>query len=97
MSRENLWQICHKKKFDNWQLTEDIVTMLRIHGITTKQAAQDLDISIERARNWFYRNTGMSALDLLRMMQAYYFVRQAVKKSVLPGDLKRADIMIARE
>jgi hypothetical protein len=82
MSRENLWQICHKNEFDNWRLTENIVAMLRMRGVTTKQAALDLNIPVERARNWFYRNTGMSALDLLRMIQTYHFVRQAIERSL---------------
>jgi len=82
MSRENLWQICHKNEFDNWQLTESIVDMMRRQGITTKQAARDLNIPTERARNWYHRNTGMTALDLLRMIQQYEFVRQAVENSL---------------
>ena len=82
MSREILWQICHKSEFSNWHLTKSIVDMLREQGITTKQAARDLNISVERARNWYYRNTGMTALDLLSMMQEYKFVRQAVESSL---------------
>ena len=86
MSRGNLWQICHKNKFDNWRLTENIVAMLRMQGITTKQAALDLNISVERTRNWFYRNTGMSALDFLRIIRTYHFVRQAIESSLPPED-----------
>ena len=82
MSRDNLWQICHKNEFKNCHLTEDIVNMMRRQEITTTQAARDLNIPIERARNWYYRNTGMTALDLLRMMQRYEFVRQEIEKSL---------------
>ena len=82
MSREILWQICHKNEFSNRDLTKNMVNMLREQGITTKQAARDLNIPVERARNWYYRNTGMTALDLLRMMQEYKFVRQAVESSL---------------
>ncbi len=82
MSRQNLWQICHKKIFDNKQFTEDIVDILRHHGITQKQAALDLDMTVWRAHNWYYKSTGMSALDLLRMIQKYDFIRQAVEKSL---------------
>jgi len=82
MSNENLWQISHKNLFDNWQLTRDVVNMMRTQGITTKQAARDLCIPTERARNWYHRNTGMTALDLLRMMQQYEFVRQAIENSL---------------
>ena len=82
MSREILWQICHKNEFSNCDLTRYIVKMLREQGITTKKVARDLKIPIERARNWYYRDTGMTALDLLRMMQEYEFVRQAVESSL---------------
>lgn len=97
MSRENLWLICHKHEFDNYLLTKNIVDMLRKHGITTKQAAADLGISVERTRNWFYRNTGMLALDLLRMMQVYYFVRQAVENSLSLEDQKYTGVMMTRK
>ena len=83
MSRENLWQICHKNEFKNRHLTKNIVKMMQEQEITTKQAARDLNIPIERARNWYYRSTGMTALDLLRIMQQYDFVRQAVENSLL--------------
>ena len=56
--------------------------MLREQGITTKQAARDLNIPVERARSWYYKDTGMTALDLLRMMQEYQFVRQAIENSL---------------
>lgn len=83
MSRENMWQICHKKGFDNKQLTKDIVNILRCQGITLKQAALDLDMTVWRAHNWYYKSTGMSALDLLRMIQKYDFIRRAVENSLL--------------
>ena len=83
MSRDILWQICHKNEFSNDDLTRYMVKMLRKQGITTKQAARDLNIPVERARNWYYKDTGMTALDLLRMMQEYKFVRQAIESSLL--------------
>jgi uncharacterized protein YneR len=82
MSREILWQICHKNEFSNSDLTKCIVKILRDQGITTKQAARDLNIPVERARNWYFKDTGMTAQDLLRMMQEYEFVRQAVENSL---------------
>ena len=78
MSTNILWQICHKKECSNGDLTRYIVKLLREQGVMTKQAARDLNIPVERARNWYYKDTGMTALDLLRMMQVYEFVRQAV-------------------
>ena len=85
MSRAKVWQISHKKKFNNRSLTKNIVVMLRHHGVTTKQAAQDLDLPVWRARNWYYRTTGMTALDLLRMMRTYDFIRRAVE-NLLPSE-----------
>ena len=82
MSINILWQICHKKECSNGDLTRYIVKLLRKHKITTKQAARDLNIPVERARNWYYKDTGMTALDLLRMIQKYTFVRQAVEGSL---------------
>ena len=82
MSTMILWQICHKNEFSNGDLTRYIVKMLRERGITTKQAARDLNIPVERARNWYYKDTGMTALDLLRIMQKYEFVREAIEGSL---------------
>ena len=82
MSTKILWQICHKKDLDNGDLTRYIVKLLREQGITTKQAARDLNIPVERARNWYYKDTGMTALDLFRMMQKYQFVREAIEGSL---------------
>jgi hypothetical protein len=55
--------------------------LLQKQGITTKQVASELDIPVERARNWYYKDIGMTALDLLRMMEKYEFVRQVVERS----------------
>lgn len=85
MSREILWQICHKKDFSNRELTEIIVYILRENRINIKRAARDLDISVHRAHNWYHKNTGMSALDMLRMMQAYAFIRQTIE-SLMPDE-----------
>ena len=71
-----------KKKISNRQLKEIIVNMLQEHGINIKQAASDLDISVYRAHNWYYKKTGMTALDLLWIMREYEFVRKAVENSM---------------
>ena len=78
MSTKILWQICLKKDLNNGDVTRYIIRLLQERGITTKQAARDLNIPVERARNWYYKDTGMTALDLLRIMEKYEFVRQAV-------------------
>jgi len=58
------------------------VNMLQEHGINIKQAASDLDISVHRAHNWYYKKTGMTALDLFWIMREYEFVRKAVENSM---------------
>ena len=82
MSTKNLWQICHKKELNNSDLTRYIVKLLQEHEINIKQAASDLNISVHRAHNWYYKKTGMTALDLLWIMREYEFVRQAVASSL---------------
>ena len=81
MSREVMWQIC-QKKFSNRELTEIIVKMLRKQGINIKKVADDLGISVHRAHNWYYKDTGMTAVDLVKIMRKYEFVRQAVENSL---------------
>lgn len=79
MSRNNLGQICPQKKFDNKQLSLQLVVLLRIKGITRKQLADDLDISTERVKNWYDKNVGMTALDLLKMIYKYDFINNAIQ------------------
>lgn len=86
MSTMILWQICHKNELNNGDLTRYIVKLLRKGKITTKQAARDLNIPVERARNWYYKDTGMTALDLLRLMQEYEFVRLAIEGALSQDD-----------
>jgi len=83
MSRKNLWQICHKKDLKNGDVTRYIMRLLQEQGITTKQVASELNIPLERARNWYYKDIGMTALDLIRMIEKYEFVRQAVASPLL--------------
>ena len=82
MSTMILWQICHKNELNNGDLTRYIVKLLRKRGINIKQVASDLGITVHRAHNWYYKDIGMTALDLLRLMQAYEFVRQAIEGAV---------------
>lgn len=86
MSTMILWQICHKNELNNGDLTRYIVKLLRKRKIRTKQVARDLNIPVERARNWYYKDTGMTALDLLRMMQKYEFVWKAVEGALQNED-----------
>ena len=73
MSIKNLWQICHRKGLDNAMLTNIIIVTFKANKLTTKELALELDIKTERVRNWYYRNTGMTALDLLKILHSYEF------------------------
>ena len=83
MSRNNLGQICPEKKFDNKELSQQLVGILRRKGITRKQLADDLDISTERVKNWYDKKVGMTALDLLKLIYKYDFISNTVKNSLL--------------
>ena len=85
MSTMNLWQISHKKDLNNGEVTRYIMRLLQEQGITTKQVASKINLPVERVRNWYYRDTGLSALDLLKIMDEYEFVRQAVVSSLALG------------
>lgn len=75
MSRKNLWQICHSNRSGNKHLTKDIVVITKKLNMNPKQIANDLVISTERVRNWYYKGTGMTAFDLLLLMGEYEFIR----------------------
>jgi hypothetical protein len=78
MSSNNLWQNCHKNLNPNNRVTIKIVTELRLRQFRTKKVATDLDIPTERVRNWYYKNIGMTAFDLILLFQHYDFIRQIV-------------------
>jgi hypothetical protein len=44
--------------------------------------ARDLNIPVERARNWYYKGTGMTAADLVKIMREYEFVRPHLFKEL---------------
>jgi len=83
MSRDNLWQICHKNRRGNRLITQNIVGAVRERKITSKKIADDINVSTERVRNWYYRSTGLTALDLLMLMGEYDFIEQLVVDIVL--------------
>jgi hypothetical protein len=80
MSSNNLWQICHKKMTPNKGVTIEVVTELRRRQFSTKQVARELDIPTERVRNWYYKNTGMTAFDLILLFQKYDFIEQIMRE-----------------
>ena len=81
MSTIKLSQIWEEKNLDNTELTIALVALLRGRNLVAKEIAGDLNIPTKRVNNWFYRNTGMTALDLLKMLQRYDFVRRVVRSS----------------
>lgn len=82
MSTTKVSQIWEEKNLDNTELTIVLVDLLRSHNLVAKEIAGDLNVPTKRVHNWFYRNTGMTALDLLKMIQQYNFIRQAVRSSL---------------
>lgn len=82
MSTIKLSHIWEEKNLDNTELTVALVALLRSHNLVAKEIAGHLNIPTKRVHNWFYRNTGMTALDLLKMIQQYAFIRQAVHSSL---------------
>ena len=85
MSRSNLWQFCHKNMRKNKTLTKNIVWEIRRHKLTSKQVARDIAIPTERVRNWFYRSTRMTALDLLCLMRTYDFIKMYIMDMLIDG------------
>lgn len=51
---------------------------MRMENLSSKQVAKDIIVPTERVRNWYYRNTGMTALDLLLLMRKYDFIRSFI-------------------
>ena len=64
-------------------MTKNIVGVVRGQKITSKQLSKDIVVSTERVRNWYYRSTGLTALDLLLLMGEYNFIEQLVGDIVL--------------
>jgi len=79
MSSNKLWQICHKQMITNQDVTKELVAELRHRNFPTKQLARELNVPTERIRNWYYKSTGMTALDLILLEQQYDFIEKAKK------------------
>ncbi len=82
MSTIKLSQIWEEKNLDNTELTIALVALLRNQNLVAKEIAGHLNVPTKRVHNWFYRNTGMTALDLLKMIRQYTFIRRAVRSSL---------------
>lgn len=86
MSNANLRQKWYKTKSakivyaDNKELSQAVLELLKKHYKSNayKKIAKYLDLNLYNVRNWFYKGTGLSAFELLRIMDNYYFIRLAL-------------------
>jgi hypothetical protein len=84
MANNHAWQIwqnikpAHQRIKNNTELTQKIAKLLldntgQRHKAST--IASDLDLPLARVKNWIYKDTGMTAHDLMRILWNYDFVR----------------------
>jgi hypothetical protein len=83
MSRNNLGHICPNHRsymsvVENRKLSKQLTDLLKANGLNRKDLARDLNISPERAKNWYDNNIGMSAFDLFLIIQQYDFIRDFI-------------------
>jgi hypothetical protein len=83
MSRNNLGHICPNRRsymsvVENRKLSKQLTDLLKANGLNRKDLARDLNISPERAKNWYDKNIGMSAFDLFLIIQQYDFIRDFI-------------------
>ncbi|WP_428560396.1 MAG: hypothetical protein ACP59X_16485 [Solidesulfovibrio sp. DCME] len=88
MSTKIMWLIGHKKWHQNSSLTDEIVFLMRQNNLNPKQIAKDIRIPTEKVRNWFYRSTGLSALDFILLMAKYSFIKDFVDEILLKCNLE---------
>jgi len=97
MSSENLWLISHKTgvktndRAKHRELTRKIKKMFTIRKINPEEIAEELSIPSSRTRNWYFRYTRISALDLLRLAMRFAFVREYVMAVIEPMRDRIAD------
>lgn len=106
MSNTNLRQKWYSKKSvkivyaDNKELSQAVLELLKNHYKSNayKKIAKHLDLNLYNVRNWFYKGTGFTAFELLKIMDNYYFVRLALgyykvaKNDYLIGKKNRKEI-----
>jgi hypothetical protein len=83
MSRNNLGQICPNRRnymsvVENRKLSKQLADLLRANGLNRKDLARDLNISPERAKNWYDKNIGMTAFDLYSIIRQYDFIHDFI-------------------
>lgn len=84
MSNAKLHQKWYKTKTtasvykDNKELSKDVVFHLKEHykSNTYKIIATELNLNLHNVRNWYYKNTGLTAFELLKIMDNCCFIRR---------------------
>lgn len=85
---------------NNKELSKSVLYLLKNHYKSNayKKISNDLDLNLYNVRNWFYKGTGLTAFELLKIMDNYYFVRlslgyyKVIKNDVLIGKKNREEI-----
>ena len=94
MSSENLWLISHSNSVktsdgaSHRKLTQKITKLLKEHKVSPKEIADELGIPMSRAKNWYFRRTRITALDLLRLAIRFADVRQYVMAVIEPARVR---------
>jgi hypothetical protein len=94
MSSENLWLISHSRgvkandRANHRKLTQKITKLLKEHRVNPTEIADELGIPISRAKNWYFRRTTITALDLLRLAIRFAIVREYVMAAIEPTRIR---------
>lgn len=106
MSNANLHQKWCKMKQakvvfkNNQELSDFVLKQLKEHYKSNvyKKVSSDLELNLYNVRNWFQKAKGLSAFELLRIMDNYYFIRlslgyyKVTSNDVITGKKNRKEI-----
>ena len=74
MSRKNLCQMCRGSHLTNKCLSKEIVLALRNKKLDIKDVVGETNIDYSRVHNWYHKNTGIMAYDLMLLLRTFDFV-----------------------
>lgn len=85
---------------NNKELSNFVLEHLKKHYQSNvyKKVSSDLELNLYNVRNWFQKDTGLSAFEFLRIMDNYYFIRLALgyykvtKNEYITGKKNRKEI-----
>lgn len=91
MSNAKLHQKWYKTKTtasvykDSKELSKDVIFHLKEHykSNTYKIIATELNLNLHNVRNWYYKNTGLTAFELLKIMDNCCFIRRLLGYKVI--------------